>query len=99
MNATSSRSHTLFMLYILGIHEASGKKLQGCLNLVDLAGSERVNRYHLRTCMLRSFLVVDIYSSTIYPLERFRFFTESLSFIFPRTRVEAGLFHDSNVLV
>lgn len=34
MNATSSRSHTLFMLYITGVHEAAGKKLEGCLNLV-----------------------------------------------------------------
>jgi kinesin family protein C1 len=44
MNATSSRSHTLFMLYITGVHEAAGKKLEGCLNLVDLAGSERTER-------------------------------------------------------
>ena len=44
MNAQSSRSHTLFMLYITGVHAAAGQKLEGCLNLVDLAGSERVNR-------------------------------------------------------
>ena len=42
MNAVSSRSHTIFMLYITGEHEASGSRLTGCLNLVDLAGSERV---------------------------------------------------------
>ena len=44
MNATSSRSHTLFMLYITGEHEAAGTRLAGCLVLVDLAGSERVAR-------------------------------------------------------
>ena len=44
MNAVSSRSHTIFMLYVTGEHVASGSKLQGCLNLVDLAGSERVGR-------------------------------------------------------
>jgi kinesin family protein C1 len=44
MNAQSSRSHTIFMLYITGEHASSGSQLTGCLNLVDLAGSERVGR-------------------------------------------------------
>ena len=38
MNAVSSRSHSVFMLYISGSHGASGIQLQGALNLVDLAG-------------------------------------------------------------
>ncbi len=38
MNAVSSRSHSVFTLYITGRHEASGQRLQGALNLVDLAG-------------------------------------------------------------
>jgi hypothetical protein len=38
MNAVSSRSHSVFMLYITGQHEASGTVLQGSLNLIDLAG-------------------------------------------------------------
>lgn len=38
MNATSSRSHCVFMLYISGSHAPSGTTLQGCLCLVDLAG-------------------------------------------------------------
>ena len=38
MNAVSSRSHSVFMLYISGHHEGSGQRLQGALNLVDLAG-------------------------------------------------------------
>ena len=44
MNANSSRSHTLFLLYITGVHHATGQTLTGCLNLVDLAGSERTKR-------------------------------------------------------
>lgn len=38
MNAVSSRSHSVFTLYIKGQHEASGQCLDGALNLVDLAG-------------------------------------------------------------
>jgi hypothetical protein len=38
MNAVSSRSHVVFMLYIKGVHALSGAHLQGCLCLVDLAG-------------------------------------------------------------
>ncbi|KAK9803632.1 hypothetical protein WJX72_007017 [[Myrmecia] bisecta] len=44
MNAVSSRSHSVFMLYITGKHEATGACVHGALNLVDLAGSERLNR-------------------------------------------------------
>eukprot|EP00798_Chlamydomonas_sp_ICE-L_P013863 gene13863-19786_t len=44
MNSTSSRSHSVFMLYITGHHPPSGESLQGCLCLVDLAGSERLDR-------------------------------------------------------
>ncbi|KAI8466954.1 MAG: kinesin-domain-containing protein [Monoraphidium minutum] len=44
MNAASSRSHVVFMLYIEGAHAASGTRLTGCLCLVDLAGSERLDR-------------------------------------------------------
>ncbi|KDD71705.1 kinesin, partial [Helicosporidium sp. ATCC 50920] len=44
MNASSSRSHSVFMLYITGEHAATGTLLHGSLNLVDLAGSERLAR-------------------------------------------------------
>ncbi|KXZ43987.1 hypothetical protein GPECTOR_76g809 [Gonium pectorale] len=44
MNSVSSRSHSVFMLYISGWHAGSGTRLQGCLCLVDLAGSERLDR-------------------------------------------------------
>lgn len=38
MNATSSRSHSIFMLYVVGRHAGSSTHLLGGLNLVDLAG-------------------------------------------------------------
>lgn len=38
MNSVSSRSHSVFMLYIAGSHPPSGTQLQGSLCLVDLAG-------------------------------------------------------------
>lgn len=38
MNAVSSRSHSLFMLYITGRHAGSSTNITGGLNLVDLAG-------------------------------------------------------------
>ena len=44
MNSTSSRSHTLFMLYITGLQESACQRVEGCLILVDLAGSERVEK-------------------------------------------------------
>eukprot|EP00736_Rhodelphis_marinus_P014252 Rmarinus@m.21236 len=44
MNERSSRSHSVFVLYITGKNDAQGVTLRGCLNLVDLAGSERVSR-------------------------------------------------------
>lgn len=44
MNSASSRSHSVFMLYITGRHAARGEVLQGGLSLVDLAGSERLAR-------------------------------------------------------
>ncbi|KAK3259782.1 hypothetical protein CYMTET_31231, partial [Cymbomonas tetramitiformis] len=44
MNAESSRSHTVFMLYIRGTHAETNTSLKGALNLVDLAGSERLAR-------------------------------------------------------
>jgi len=38
MNAVSSRSHCVFMLYITASHAASNTSLTGSLCLVDLAG-------------------------------------------------------------
>ncbi|KNC54455.1 uncharacterized protein AMSG_12354 [Thecamonas trahens ATCC 50062] len=41
MNASSSRSHAVFMLDVSVDHPASGQRVNAKLNLVDLAGSER----------------------------------------------------------
>ena len=38
MNAASSRSHSVFMLFITGRHAPTATLVQGALNLVDLAG-------------------------------------------------------------
>merc|ERR1712151_1428673 len=44
MNATSSRSHSIFALYLTGSNTELNTELHGALHLVDLAGSERLDR-------------------------------------------------------
>ena len=44
MNSTSSRSHSIFTLYLKATHLGNKQELCGQLNLVDLAGSERLDR-------------------------------------------------------
>ncbi|CAN0006533.1 unnamed protein product, partial [Discosporangium mesarthrocarpum] len=44
MNSQSSRSHSIFTLWLKGTDAATGTVLKGVLNLVDLAGSERLDR-------------------------------------------------------
>ena len=44
MNATSSRSHSVFALYLSGTNSKLNAQLHGALHLVDLAGSERLDR-------------------------------------------------------
>ncbi|CAI9632244.1 unnamed protein product [Alternaria burnsii] len=41
-NMRSSRSHSVFILKLVGINEITGERSEGTLNLVDLAGSERL---------------------------------------------------------
>jgi kinesin family protein C1 len=41
-NMRSSRSHSVFILKLIGTNEVTGEKSEGTLNLVDLAGSERL---------------------------------------------------------
>ncbi|CAI2364535.1 unnamed protein product [Moneuplotes crassus] len=45
-NARSSRSHSIFQLFINSVQENSEKKVkfEGCVNLIDLAGSERLHK-------------------------------------------------------
>jgi kinesin family protein C1 len=42
-NERSSRSHSVFILRLVGENAATGERCEGTLNLVDLAGSERLN--------------------------------------------------------
>ena len=42
-NERSSRSHSVFILKLIGENSITGEKSEGTLNLVDLAGSERLN--------------------------------------------------------
>ncbi|KAF1942794.1 carboxy-terminal kinesin 2 [Clathrospora elynae] len=41
-NMRSSRSHSVFILKLVGTNSITGEKSEGTLNLVDLAGSERL---------------------------------------------------------
>lgn len=41
-NERSSRSHSVFVLRLVGENAATGERCEGTLNLVDLAGSERL---------------------------------------------------------
>ncbi|KAF4470224.1 kinesin family member C1 [Fusarium albosuccineum] len=41
-NERSSRSHSVFILKLVGENSATGERCEGTLNLVDLAGSERL---------------------------------------------------------
>lgn len=43
-NERSSRSHSVFILKLVGHNEATGERCEGTLNLVDLAGSERLKQ-------------------------------------------------------
>jgi kinesin family protein C1 len=44
MNDQSSRSHSLFSLYLHGVNPGKSEELFGALHLVDLAGSERLEK-------------------------------------------------------
>ena len=44
MNAQSSRSHSVFAMYLKGVNERLNTELNGALHLVDLAGSERLDK-------------------------------------------------------
>lgn len=43
-NANSSRSHSIFALYLKGTNHLAGTEIHGALHLVDLAGSERLDK-------------------------------------------------------
>lgn len=49
MNERSSRSHSVFTLYLTGSNKSQNTALSSSLNLVDLAGSERLSRTGTQT--------------------------------------------------
>ena len=53
MNARSSRSHSIFTLYLNGSNSTSRTHLTGSLNLCDLAGSERLSKSHAEGARLK----------------------------------------------
>lgn len=53
MNVVSSRSHSIFAMYLTGTQEAQGLEIRGALHLVDLAGSERLDRSGSKGCRLK----------------------------------------------
>lgn len=52
-NDQSSRSHSVFRLYIEGSNAVTGQQLNGLLNLIDLAGSERLSQSKAEGSRLR----------------------------------------------
>lgn len=52
-NMRSSRSHSVFILKLIGTNEITGEKSEGTLNLVDLAGSERLEHSKVEGARLK----------------------------------------------
>jgi kinesin family protein C1 len=59
MNAQSSRSHSVFVLYLTAENKEQHSKLKGTLNLVDLAGSERLNKSKVEGARLKETLAIN----------------------------------------
>jgi kinesin family protein C1 len=53
MNSVSSRSHSIFTIFITGTCEKHSKRIMGALNLCDLAGSERLARSKAKGAALK----------------------------------------------
>ncbi|ETO20199.1 hypothetical protein RFI_17018 [Reticulomyxa filosa] len=49
-NDRSSRSHSVFQLFLTGINPITQQQTFGVLNLIDLAGSERLKNHMLNVC-------------------------------------------------
>jgi kinesin family protein C1 len=52
-NMRSSRSHSVFILKLVGVNNITGEKSEGTLNLVDLAGSERLDHSKVEGARLK----------------------------------------------
>lgn len=52
-NMRSSRSHSVFILKLVGTNDITGERSEGTLNLVDLAGSERLEHSKVEGARLK----------------------------------------------
>jgi kinesin family protein C1 len=52
-NMRSSRSHSVFILKLIGTNDITGERSEGTLNLVDLAGSERLEHSKVEGARLK----------------------------------------------
>ncbi|KAF2008592.1 carboxy-terminal kinesin 2 [Aaosphaeria arxii CBS 175.79] len=52
-NSRSSRSHSVFILKLVGVNSVTGERSEGTLNLVDLAGSERLEHSKVEGARLK----------------------------------------------
>eukprot|EP01038_Epipyxis_sp_PR26KG_P005260 gene5260-7309_t len=59
MNERSSRSHSVFALYLKAVNQAQATTLNGTLSLVDLAGSERLDRSKVTGAQLKETVAIN----------------------------------------